>query len=501
VLRGQEKRHVRTVFGGARFDRNFQDWLASCLPADEEVKGDLRLLRIRSRQLSRDNSIAIAYENAHVNGVLGPDGITLQAEFRQGEVLDEALNDDIEADWRAFCENPLVDGSMAMEDLDELLLRTEDIDGEIFVRAYDGYPNAHGFALQLVDADQVDEQQTVYAGVGRSEIRMGIQVTPQGEREGYWIHEDPYRQNGFSMRPRFVPAADVYHLGRARRPNQTRYVTVFHGVMNDCHLLEGYLESEAVAARNHAAPCMVYEDIGENPVGSVEEKPEDGSGTEGPKTNLSPGVEVYAPTGKKLSSWAPTHPNEAAPAFVKMWERRICAGLGVSKISVTNDVEDGNFSSQRIAIIADRDVWRRDQKRRIRTWKRPIARRWFLNQLRLGKYPRELFLQDAFSWNTRAFEYVSPLEDLQADVLALQYRLTSHQILAREQGRDARDVLEQWASIQKEADRLGVDLEPADKAVAAPITGENKNGNGNGGDPATGKSKPARSPRSRLPVD
>lgn len=50
-----------TVFNGATGGRLTMDWIAGILSADQEIKGNMRLLRARARELSRNNPVAKAY--------------------------------------------------------------------------------------------------------------------------------------------------------------------------------------------------------------------------------------------------------------------------------------------------------------------------------------------------------------------------------------------------------------------------------------------------------
>ena len=511
ALRGRQAptppRRMRAVYAGARFDRNFQDWMASVLPADDEIKGDIRTLRMRSRQLSRDNEIAIAFEDALTKNVLGERGITLDSKFMKGDgaELDEILNKEIEAAWEEWAEAPTVDGTMSLEDVDDLLLRNTAIDGEQFVRMYDNFPNAHGFAIQVVDPDQVDENDTLNMGVGRSEVRMGIEVTPYGRPLAYRIHEDPRRAYGFNFQPTVVPAEDVIHFARRAwaRANQTRFVTWYHGIMNVMHLLEGLIESECVSARNDAAASLIWEDMENAPAG--EEAATSGDSLNR-QTELAPGAMIDAPAGKKASVWHPNHPNQALPEFAKMLERRAASALRLAYITLANDVSEGSFANSRIAIGAERRRWKRDQRWMVRDLKTHVARRWFINVLRKRLFPADLLLsyprnQVPFGWRLPTWEYgVNPLQDAQADVLRIQHRLASHEAVIEERGGVLEVVLQQEARAEKLAAKLDLELAPAKSPAAAtddegaPDPAENGNGNG-------AKAKPARSPRSRLPAD
>jgi len=55
---GFEKRSNATTYSGASGTRLTLDWIATILSSDQEIRGNLRLLRARGRELSRNNPVA-----------------------------------------------------------------------------------------------------------------------------------------------------------------------------------------------------------------------------------------------------------------------------------------------------------------------------------------------------------------------------------------------------------------------------------------------------------
>src|ERR1700735_2011959 len=74
-----------TVFNGAMGGRLTMDWIASILSADQEIKGNMRLLRARARELSRNNPVAKSYLKLLVANVLGEKGIGYKAQVRNND--------------------------------------------------------------------------------------------------------------------------------------------------------------------------------------------------------------------------------------------------------------------------------------------------------------------------------------------------------------------------------------------------------------------------------
>ena len=79
------------MFAGAQASRLTADWVTSVTSADQEIKGSLKRLRSRSRQLVRDNDYAKSAIRVVRNNVVGT-GVRLQAQVmrQRGGRLDTA---------------------------------------------------------------------------------------------------------------------------------------------------------------------------------------------------------------------------------------------------------------------------------------------------------------------------------------------------------------------------------------------------------------------------
>lgn len=503
VFRGRPAQ-TRSIFAGAAQDRLNSAWLTSCLAPDEEIKGDLRLMRGRSRQLCRDSAFAERYLELLVDNVYGS-GIRLLAQYRdRADNLDKALNTEVEGAWSDYCRGPVtVDGKHDFAALSALALESVAKEGEIFPRRYRNV-GTYGLAVQMIDPDLVDELYSTRNGPNGNEVRLGVEVSPGGRPLGYWVREDPrYGWTSGSGRLRRVDASDVWHIGRSRRANQTRYFTWFHAVMEDLHQISSYIESELMASRLASNACGVWVDKQAPEIGT------DGGSKAQTTQRLEaePGMFLDAPAGKELQSWAPGHPTDAFPEFIKSGIRRVASGLGVSYASLANDVSDASYSNERTGLLKERDRWMNLQDWWISAWQRPFFNAWLGEAVLRRILPPEVLPADGrqppIEWAPRRWPWVDPLNDAQARILALRHNLTSHQRIHAELGTDLEEILEQRQKAQELAEQYDVDLEPTEDVEAPAGTRDeegkptaNGNGNGNGA-----KAKPARSPRSRLPAD
>jgi len=87
----------------AENSRLLKDWPTSGGTADADLYAFLKLLRVRSRHLAKNNDYAKRFFNILKTNVVGPTGIGLQARSKneRGE-LDTADNDYLESEWKEW---------------------------------------------------------------------------------------------------------------------------------------------------------------------------------------------------------------------------------------------------------------------------------------------------------------------------------------------------------------------------------------------------------------
>jgi len=431
-----------TVFHGAAGGRLTMDWVASILSADQEIKGNIRMLRARARELSRNNPVAKSYLKILTANVLGEKGIGYKPQVRNNDKsLNTAFNQKIEdawKDWGTFG-NCTVDGKLSFRGVQTLVLKNIATDGEVFVRKVLGFPNKYRFAVQVIDADQVDPTFNRYAEKGQNEIRMGVEVDEWGRPVAYHVNErHPSDLGGSFIRTR-IPADQILHLYDPERVNQTRGITWFHPCMFELRMLGGYVEAELIAARTGAAKMGFLEST--DAAAFVE--PNDEAKY---RIEAQPGVIEQIPPGLKFTAWSPDHPASAFPAFVKAMLRFVASSMGVSYNALASDLEGVNYSSMRSGLLIERDQWKMLQSLLKEQMLQPIFEPWISMALLSGALSldsRDPARFCAGKWEPRGWVWVDPLKDVQATILGIGAGLTSRDAAISEQGGDVEEVFEQ----------------------------------------------------------
>lgn len=468
-------RSVRTMaYAGGRTDRLVQDWFPALLSADMEIKSDLRLLRARSRQLCRDNAHFAGVLETYQENIVGweEDGIRLQARNKGPDgLLLAPLNRHLEERWRqwGYADTASADGQECWGDLQRLYVSTMAQDGEVLWRLLPGFDNPFGFAVQFLDADQLDESYNVPAGPDRNEIVMGVEVNRWGRPVAYHVWQSHPSDFGKRRVRERVTADQIIHDFVRWRPGQKRGLPWFTPVLLASKMLDGYTEAEIVQARLAASAGGFFEMTGEDAqLLNTTVKPDSAENSESSDIlvlDASPGLSRQLPPGLRFKEWNPTHPNGNYAGFQKAILRLIARGIGVSYATFAGDLEAVNYSSIRAGLLTERDAFRTTQRFTAERFNTRVYRNWLPVASLAGAV--QLPTQNAADWiaaqwQFRGWPWVDPLNDIQAAEREIKLGLTSRTRLCAERGRDFEEVLLELAEEERLAAQYRVSVAGAD---------------------------------------
>src|SRR5690606_12986842 len=100
--------------------------------------------------------------------------------------------------------------------------------------------------------------------------------------------------------------------------------------------------------------------------------------------NAEPGEFVELPVGYELQSWDPEYPHANFESFLQACLRGLSTGLDVATHNLSGDMTDVNYSSARIAELAEREVWTILQSWLIDSLVMPIYADWLAAALTRG---------------------------------------------------------------------------------------------------------------------
>jgi lambda family phage portal protein len=475
-------RVAQRMYAGARASRLTTGLSSSSTSADSELVTSLTALRARSRQLCRDVSYAKRAKVLVVNNVIGS-GIGMQAQVynTRGE-LNTRVNDDIETVW---CEWSKADschtgGRLSFAAFERACIAQIVEAGECFVRLhYQPFGDSKiPFALELIEAERVaDQYSTGYlAAQSGNEIRMGVEVDSYFRPVAYFFTERHPSEFQFGLnhadKVERVPADQIIHLATGERWPQTRGEPWFAPVIKTFADVSGYVEAEITRARIQASPPWVIQTP--EPSTSFGEEQDDGS----VEMTVEPGVAKRLNPGEVMNAPPVNSPNPQVEPFMRYLLQNISAGLGVSYASLSADYSQSNYSSSRLALLDDRDIWRVFQSWFIDAFRVPVHRKWMQQAVLARAFStfgveqwaldREKF--ESVRFRPRGWGWVDPTKEVEAFKEAVRSGFMTMQDVVSTSGADIEELFDQRKKEVEMAEEAGLvfDTDPAqDKAKEA----------------------------------
>jgi lambda family phage portal protein len=467
-------RRFKRSYAAASGNRSTSNLVTTASSADASLQQSLTALRSRSRALERDSSYAKRAKTVVVNNVVGS-GIGMQAQVKNARgKLQKRVNTAIEdafSEW-ARADSCHTGGSLHFSDLERLAMGQVFDAGEVFIRMHmrEFGSSRVPFALEIVEGERVPERITnEEGGSDLRGTRMGVKLDRFHRPLAYWVRASHQNDLYFGpLNPEYekvelVPASEMIHLRLITRWPQTRGVPWMHVAALKLNDMNGYSEAEIMAARAAA-----------NYVGSVErddwqdpnyEQTEDNE----LETELAPGLILRPNPGEKLSFFAPNRPNVALDPFMRYMLREVAAGLNVSYESLSRDYSQSNYSSSRLALLDDRDVWRMLQSWFIRSFRDLVHRKWLqqavfagvIQQIAVDDFMRSPGKYEAVKFKPRGWTWVDPQKEVAAYKEAIRAGLTtrSRVISATAEGADIEDIDEERRQELDNAADLGLSFD------------------------------------------
>ena len=471
--------------GGAvnRLTASLASWSGS---VNSDMDMALPVLRARARSLAANNEHGKRFLSLVATNVVGRQNPRLQVRAMRDQrdpnkptTLDKAANDAIEIHWERWGRNADLAGRhKSLYSLLRTAVKGVARDGEALIRVIRDRRLPYGIALQLLEADRLDEARNVRLDNGNT-IRQGVEVDSAMRVVAYYIRTAHPGENYYttSNTVERVPAADMYHLFLPERAEQVRGITWMHAVILRGSVIHAFEEAAVVAAQ-----------IGASKIAAMERSEDAADATDTMLDGRSGGlaqIKVEAgemfelPPGYKLSSWNPEYPHANFESFLKACLRGLAAGLDVSAHNLTGDMNDVNYSSARIAELAERETWMVLQDWLIESFLRPLYEDWLALALLSGaitfdisgkQLPADRFqkFSTASRFQGRRWSWVDPSKEADASEKLIATGLASRTEIAASQGKEFDDILDELAQEKKLMDAAGLSVVVPGKPAAPP---------------------------------
>lgn len=481
-------RQARMYAGARQTNTTLGFGSSGATSADAELATSLQMLRQRSRQLVRDSAYAKRAKMIVQNNVVGS-GVGLQAQVRttRGDMA-KAVNDGIEAAWRAWCtaDSCHTGGSVHFGDMERMALGQVFEAGEVFIRLHRRPfgTSRVPLALELIEAERLaGELVNPPAAFGiDNEVRLGVEVDDFKRPVAYWIrsgHPGDIRSRvGAAERYERVPAADILHLRIVDRWPQTRGEPWMHATMRKLDDVTEYSQCEVTAARASAAYFASVKHAADE---TADPTGPDGTRapSEPPTITIEPLTVLDLEDGAELDFHAPNRPNAAFAEFMRSMLREIAAGVGVSYESLSRDYSQSNYSSSRLALLDDRDLWRMLQQWWVRAFREPLHRIWLqqavlagaVPAVPVGAYAADPMRYEAVLFKCRGWSWVDPTKEVDAykEAVKAGFTTVTDVIAQTAGGMDIEDVIATRERELEMFEEAGIAVDTTVAEPAAPV--------------------------------
>lgn len=447
---------VTRTYSAARNTRTTGGFGGSNNSADSELSSSLTALRSRSRQMIRDSAYAKRAQLLIVNNVIGPGiGMQAQADTVRGTPATR-VNDAIETEWAAWCaaDSCHTGGALHFHDLERMAMGQVFEAGEVLIRKhYSRFGSSRvPLALEVIEPERL-ATELVDPSVGltvNTDFRMGIEVDVYGRAIAYWIRTlhpgDLRAKTTVTDRYERVPASDIFHLRVIHRWPQTRGEPWMHTAVRKLDDLNEYSQHEVSAARASAAYFATIETKEENnPVVSET----DSNGHQ--MMDIEPLTIQELRPGEELKFHSPNRPNPGLDPFMRAMLREVAAGCGVSYESISKDYSQSNYSSSRLALLDDRDLFKVLQQWWIRSFRQPLHQLWVqqavlagaVGAINQGAYAADPVKYSAALFKPRGWSWVDPTKEVKAykEAILAGFTTITDVIAATGGGMDIEDVI------------------------------------------------------------
>ena len=452
----RERRGARLAYDAASRGRLVAGFSPGSRGPIRETDSAIVLTRDRARDLARNNPFAARILDQLVGDLIGT-GVMPQivARDRAGRVVtgegDRA--EDVHAEWAAQC----VSGShLHLGGQQGLVVRCMAEAGEALVRRRPRLPE-DGMAIPLqvegLEPDYLDALKNEQLA-NRGRIIQGVQFSPWGKIEGYWLHQEHPSESwpiSASLSSLFVPAADVAHVFEALRLGQVRGISWLHAVaialrdLDDFHLAERIRKKGEAAITafvqvdDEESEALFGQLVTDSDPAAEDTRPYLAHDVHGlPTETVTPGAIVFAHGGKQVVLNHPT-PVAGMEEYERIALRSIAVGARITYEALSGDLSQVNWSSYR----AGRITYQRGIRMLRETLIAPLLLApvfgWFVAAAQVASRLRSdlVYVPD---WTFPAFESVNRLDDIRADMLDREARLNSRQRQLRERARDPETI-------------------------------------------------------------
>lgn len=430
------------------------NWRVSNLSAEMTDRYSRDTIRARARDLERNSDMMNSVVGAFKRNVVGS-GYRLQA-----NTDNEVFNEQIERQWGTWCkkQNCDVTGTQSLNQMLRMAVVRKKIDGGIlFLKVYTG-GGLLPFKLQALEVDELDGYQTL-PRVSGNKVVGGIEYNSFNRPMGYWIKQ--YSLDGMTVETtRYVDAKDVIFLYTKTRPSQVREMSDMTQTTTRIRDANEFMTAISVKERIMACLAVFIKKV----------LPTTGRGRTHDETlknsydgkTLAPGMIKELNAGDEVQVVNPAGQSADATEHMRLQQRMIGAGQGLSYEATSRDMSKTNYSSARSAILED-ELTYIEEKEIIRDFLNEVYETFLISGVLCGLFNLPDFWERKaeyfeHEWVSAPKRWIDPLKEANANRIALMTGQKTFKQIAAENGKDYREQINEIKEVLDYAHNQGIEL-------------------------------------------
>lgn len=442
-------------YDAGNFGRLNSAWRVTNDSAELTDRNSREYVRARARDLERNSDVMNSVIGAYKRNVVGR-GFQLQAKTTRA-----STNKELEKLWKRWCKarNCDVTGQQSMNEILRMAVVRKKVDGGIlFVKRYtrDGFIP---FSLQMVEVDELDNLQ-VQPRNKSCKVVGGIEYNSYNRPVGYWIKT--YQIDGFTISdPVYVDAKDVIFYYTKKRPSQIREMSDMSQTITRIRDVNEFITAVSVKQRIEAClSVFIKKQLPVTGIGRSGSAPSERFDYDG-KT-LTPGMIKELNAGDEVQVVNPTGQSADATSFVKLQQRLVGAGQGISYEATSRDMSETNYASARQGAIEDELTFVEEQDKLLAVLDE-IYETFVISCVVAGQISAPDFWENKeryleHEWIIQPKKWIDPQKEANATKTALNTGVKTFKQVSAENGTDWRVQIDDMAEVIAYADKKGIDL-------------------------------------------
>lgn len=416
------------------------------------------IVRARARDLERNSDIENGIIRAFRRNVVGTG---LHVRITTG---DTELDKKLEEYWKEWCKarNCDVTGTQSLSQIMRMCVQRKIVDGGFLILKRYTDQGFLPFQLQVIEVDDLDTTQ-IQPHNKENRIVGGIEYNRWNRPQGYWIKQ--YTVDGLCQLPSiYVEAKDAIFYFTRRRPTQLREMSDLAPTVTRIKDANEFMLAAMVKEKMSACLAAFIKRLNPTPgtFGSRNQRSDEITYS---GKRLVPGMIMELNQGDDVVTINPAGQGTDAATFIKLQQRMISSGSGLSYEATSRDLSETTYSSARQGLIED-DLTYGEEREGLQDivldeiYETFVISCWLKGLLDVSaeKFWKNKDQYLRHEWVTEPRRWIDPQKESNANKIALATGQKTFQQICSENGRDWKQVIDEMAEAQNYAAEKGIEL-------------------------------------------